>query len=82
MSGSSFSGLLTRVEIGHITISSERKGTKRPRGKLDIRQPPIVRVRRNDHRHAMVYAAAPGGKGYNDSPHEVQSGEEWTLVAS
>jgi hypothetical protein len=41
--GSSFSGLFTRVEIGHIVMGSDGKGTRRSRGvRIERRQPAVV----------------------------------------
>jgi hypothetical protein len=52
--GSSFSGLLTRVEIGHIRIGSAGNTRSRSAGIGFIAQPTDVVAGREDQRHPVV----------------------------
>jgi hypothetical protein len=52
--GSSFSGLFTRVEIGHIRIGPAGNGRIKSRGSSSSPKPTSVIARRKDQRHPVM----------------------------
>jgi hypothetical protein len=64
--GSSFSGLLTRVEIGHIRIKSEGNGRIKSRIRLLAEPAGIISRRENDRHSVMDIGYQPISIGGDD----------------